>query len=190
MRASFLVTMVSGLVLAVAAEAQDVEIVPTVNAWKAKTKINVTPAATMMLERTIADPATAIFHSGNRQVDKEESQWIVDSYLYEVRDKTCVLSKCGSGITEGNLGQVKFESFASGIVTLNVKPGRLVVHSVPAGATIQIDDTPKGQTDKTFVMSPGSHAVEISNSSGLRCRRSVTINSGDTTGMSCPESVK
>jgi PEGA domain len=187
MRTSLFAAAMCGFVFVGPVRAQEVDVAPTVDAWQAKTKIIVTPAATQKLGRTIADPYSGISKLGVRPVDREESQWIVDSYLYEVRDKTCPLSKCKSAITEGNLDQVKFGLFASSIVTSSIKPGRLVVNSLPDGATIQIDKTPKGQTNKTFVMSPGDHAVEITINSGLRCQRSVTISSGETTAMSCPE---
>jgi hypothetical protein len=67
------------------------------------------------------------------------------------------------------------------------KPGRLEVVSNPDGASIRLDHDDAGQTCKTFVVSPGEHAVSVEDGkNNLHCSGQVRVGEGETKRFCCP----
>ena len=63
--------------------------------------------------------------------------------------------------------------------------GQLVVTSLPPKAGIAIDGRGKGLTDKTFVVSAGTHQVAV-RSESLSCSRGIDVAVGATVTFTCP----
>jgi hypothetical protein len=66
-------------------------------------------------------------------------------------------------------------------------PGRLEVVSTPDQASIAIDGVARGDTCRSFVVSPGIHEVKVHKDQGkLDCTGTVSVGSGTTERFCCP----
>jgi hypothetical protein len=67
------------------------------------------------------------------------------------------------------------------------QPGKLTISSVPKGASILVNGSKKGQTDATFVVSPGNYRVSVTGGTGnLNCpTKSVTVSVGSMVDLNC-----
>ena len=67
--------------------------------------------------------------------------------------------------------------------------GWISVVSTPPGAAITIDNQKVNQpTNATFALAPGAHTVVISGGpSKLSCAVTVTVKSGETSAIQCPQ---
>ena len=68
------------------------------------------------------------------------------------------------------------------------QPGRLVITSEPAGATVTINGKQQPQhTNATFLVSPGSYTVSVASQDGkLSCpATTLSVSSGQTTTGDC-----
>jgi hypothetical protein len=69
------------------------------------------------------------------------------------------------------------------------QPAKLVIQSVPTGANITVNGKGVGQTDATFVVSPGTYEVSVASTDGkLRCEKKVTPAFGQTFTLTCTAS--
>jgi len=109
----------------------------------------------------------------------------VTEYLSDIRDTTGTRS-----IEAKTLQSMPAERAAAEFTRkLAAGPvGRLVVTSKPPNAGIMIDRQAKGLTDKTFVVSAGTHSVAVKMPTPAQpCSREIDIAEGSTVGFSCPE---
>jgi hypothetical protein len=67
------------------------------------------------------------------------------------------------------------------------QPGRLVISSEPAGATVTINGSVVAQhTNATFLVSPGTYAIVVSSQDGgMKCTGSLTVTAGQTASATC-----
>jgi hypothetical protein len=67
------------------------------------------------------------------------------------------------------------------------QPPKLVIQSIPTGAKITINGKIVGQTDATFVVSPGKYTVSVASSDGkLNCKdKVVTVSFAQTLTITC-----
>lgn len=63
--------------------------------------------------------------------------------------------------------------------------GELVARSTPSEAPVTVDGTRDGETESTYVMSPGQHTVVISPSGRNACTFQVLIEAGKTQTVTC-----
>ena len=70
------------------------------------------------------------------------------------------------------------------------QPGKLAISSVPKGASIFVNGSKMGQTDATFVVSPGNYRVSVTGGTGsLNCpTKSVTVSVGSQVSLNCSTS--
>ena len=72
--------------------------------------------------------------------------------------------------------------------------GKLTINSEPAGAVITINGRNMGQTDNTYVVSPGNYQVSVAGGPGnlQNCSgnhaKSVPVNAGNTATVTCTNS--
>lgn len=117
---------------------------------------------------------------------------VVGQYLGEMRD---------AGVTKGilqrgapaTLGATDLESFALMAFLSKYLPSEslpkafLVVESEPQGGNITINRAFKGLTNRTFVVPPGQHRVEVSVPSGPNCSGPVRLERDRQVVFQCPQ---
>jgi hypothetical protein len=67
------------------------------------------------------------------------------------------------------------------------QPGKLLISSEPAGATITINGNKVSQhTNATFLVSPGRYAIVVTSQDGrLKCSGALSVSAGQTAGATC-----
>ncbi|MGA8764464.1 MAG: PEGA domain-containing protein [Candidatus Sulfotelmatobacter sp.] len=125
-----------------------------------------------------------------------KDDFVVGSYLYELRDRK--YTKMGSPILSNDLKislglddiqALPFERFSLEMgAAIWQDPGELTVESSPTGASIMIDDQPRGMTRKDFVLSKGKHSIFIK-SDNVSCAETIDIKDEPLT-YECPKKVR
>lgn len=165
-------------------------------AWEGDTGIRITEGATNLIAKDFCDQHETILKYFEKQkLDdqkrrSESLDWLVQSYLYELRDKTIwAVTKVPSAQQKKSTVQNAFlqsypaspveqiirvdevEKFAvaifldglKSVLQGNAGQGHLWVTSRPDRKSIDIDGADKGNTCSKFVLSAGHHTVRAGN---------------------------
>jgi hypothetical protein len=188
----------------------------SIPAWEEDTGIRITEDASKLIAKEFCDQhETILEYFGKHKLHDEQQRresldWVVQSYLYELRDKTIWAAPGASRArqmegtvqnaflqsypgfpAEQIIGVPEVEHFAvanflgrlSSVMQGNAGQGHLSVTSRPDRKSIEIDGVDKGNTCNKFVLSAGHHVVRA----GSCKRQDIEILDGKTEHYSCPE---
>jgi hypothetical protein len=187
----------------------------SLTAWEGDTGIKITEDASNLIAKEFCDQHETILKYFEKQkLDDQQRRrdsldWLVQSYLYDLRDKTiwattkvpsaqqkkttvrnAFLQSYPAFPAEPIIRVDEVEKFAVAIFLEGLKSvlqgnagqGHLWVTSRPDRKSIEIDGADKGNTCSKFVLSAGHHTVRAGD-----CKREdIEIRDGKTEHYSCP----
>jgi hypothetical protein len=149
------------------------------------------PAVEHVQEAVARPGAFAVVRSSSPRAQATDN-YVVSSYLYELRDKK--YKKMGSPnpskepieLTLSDVQAFSFSTYVNGLgADVLQDPGELTVTSLPPGATISIDNTSRGITNKDFVVSKGKHLIVVKLVKST-CKETVDVRD-DPVDFKCPK---
>jgi hypothetical protein len=108
--------------------------------------------------------------------------FLLRSFLYDLRDRKIARGEPASILRKEDMSE-SFYDFAKE-TAFGPEVGFVKVVSTPSGADIWIDDINKGRTTKEFVLSTGTHIVEVV-AARLSCHRELVLAADDELEVAC-----
>lgn len=199
---------------------REISLSATLAVWQRTAGVKVTDAARALIGQQFCDNGETIGRYVEkrkliRQDENDFLDWVVQSYLYDLRDRTIWAHAHARSLRNRTLILENVSSdkppnwgyeviSATEVQTFPVErffavslqfifggtegEGHLYVTSIRDRASILINNTEWGETCRKFVLTPGHYTVSVASSDGsLSCKRDVEIRDGKTEHFSCPE---
>jgi hypothetical protein len=167
-----------------------------VKTWGDDEKIDVSQEAQRLIGVSFKENKPKLAQVGGERTWKNGTrtlnETLVKNYLDNIRDLKTQRSgpiaewKVRS-IERSDVQEYSLKTFLSDIYpVLNGPNGELHVISDPTGASILLDKSSRGNTEKTTVERAGRHHIVVNNKKGLQCSDDIYIPDGGTLTFHCP----
>lgn len=164
---------------------QESEVIKVIEAWQLDSASKVSQSAASKIYKELEKENIEVLATEIRN----KPNFIIESYLYEVRDRKIAAGYKAALLTEKDLERYPIRAAFKTYSWLGAHAW-LSVASEPEGASTDIDGSHKGFTFRRFVLSPGEHMIRIVNQAGggdwSVCESQVQILENKETQIHCP----
>jgi hypothetical protein len=164
--------------------------------WGEDEKVDISPRAQDLISTSFKENKSKIEMVGGDRVwknsDRTVSQTLVNYYLADLRDRDS--ERTGSPASQWKPASIKSSDVEAYPLNeflrkldpvLNGPKGELHIISQPTGASILLDKSSRGNTDKITVEIAGEHRIVVK-SKVLSCSKDINIPDGGSITFHCP----